>query len=87
MMNIIAQHVSSHSPIEFLPSRGLDLNVSDIDLVPPLRVALGVREGSLVLLPVSSCKAGLDLASPASVTIVGWGRSRFSVSFQKIGYL
>jgi hypothetical protein len=60
MMKIIAQHVSSHSPIEALPSGVLDMDELDIDLIPSLRVAVGVRELSLVPPPVPGRNAEFD---------------------------
>ena len=59
-MKIIAQHTSNHSPMEDLLSRVLEMDETDIDLFPPIRVAVGVREYFLVPPPMPGRKADRD---------------------------
>ena len=58
MIKIITQQVSSHNPIAVLLSRLLDVGETDIDLFPPIRVAVGVRDHGLVPPPVPKRKFG-----------------------------
>ena len=44
MINIIVQQVSSHNPIAVSLFGVLEGDKTDIDLFPPIRAAVGVRE-------------------------------------------